>query len=119
MNHYFLLGLMAALSFFSFGLKLNIFPGSPSDWLGYHSKGARRNEDTWFEANVYAGRALMFQSCMLLILLLINYNYFFRDHKLLISIGVFIPVSCTLIFVLTERRMKRIFFKDGKRRPRF
>lgn len=119
MNYYFLLGLVAALCFFSFGLKLNISPGSPSDWLGYHSRGARRNEDTWYEANVYAGRALMFQSSLLLILLLINYNFFYKNHVLLVSIGVFIPVSCTLIFFLTERKMKQIFFKDGKRRPRF
>ena len=44
--------------------------------LGYKTKASKRNEDTWFESNIYAGKCLMVLASLILLLLVITEIYF-------------------------------------------
>ena len=71
MNVYLLVSLLCGLTFFTLGVKLNREPGSMDSWLAYHTHGSRRDEDTWYEANNFAGRCLMIIGTLLLLLLIL------------------------------------------------
>lgn len=120
MNAYFLLSIIGALSFFSFGLKLSQGPDDMKSWMAYRSKAALRNEDTWYEANAYAGKWLMVFSSLILIILVLTELYATRNLNLLLSVLFYsLLFSVFIIYFLTERHLKSVFFHDGKRRPRF
>lgn len=90
--------------------------------LGYKTKASKRNEDTWFESNIYAGKCLMVLASLILLLLVITEIYFSTStiaHKMFYILSGFVLTSLTIIYVLTERHLKRVFFRDGKRRPNF
>lgn len=90
--------------------------------LGYNTKASKRNEDTWFESNIYAGKCLMVLASLILLLLVITENYFSTStiaHKMFYILSGFVLTSLAIIYVLTERHLKRVFFRDGKRRPKF
>ncbi len=122
MNEYLILSVALTLCFFSLGLKLNQDSSSMDGFLGYKTKASKRNEDTWFESNVYAGRCLMVLASLILLLLVITEVYFTSPsttHKMLYVLGGFVFSSLALIYILTERHLKKVFFRDGKRRPKF
>ena len=90
--------------------------------LGYKTKASKRNEDTWFESNIYAGKCLMVLASLILLLLVVTEIYFSTTsatHKMLYVLSGFVLTSLTIIYVLTERHLKKVFFRDGKRRPKF
>lgn len=81
-----------------------------------------RNEDTWFESNVFAGRCLMVLASLILLLLVLTEMYFAKstsEHKLFYILSAFLVASLLSIYLLTERHLKKVFFRDGKRRPKF
>jgi len=119
MNQYLIISVVLTLCFFSLGLKLNQDTGSLEGFVGYRTKASKRNEDTWYESNAYAGRCLMVLASLILLLLVIVEIYFAYSHKLFYLLATVLFVALTLIYILTERHLKKVFFKDGKRRPRF
>jgi SdpI/YfhL protein family len=122
MNGYLILSVVMTLCFFSLGLKLNKSASSMEGVLGYNTKASKRNEDTWFESNIYAGKCLMVLASLILLLLVITEIYFSTStiaHKLFYILSGFVLTSLAIIYVLTERHLKRVFFRDGKRRPKF
>lgn len=122
MNEYLILSVILTLCFFSLGLKLNKSAGSIEGVIGYKTKASTRNEDTWYESNIYAGRCLMVLASLILLLLVITEIYFSSTsttHKMFYVLSGFVLTSLTIIYVLTERHLKRVFFRDGKRRPKF
>ncbi len=120
MNAYFLLSMIGVLSFFSLGLKLNNGPEFGSSLLAYRSKLSLLNEDTWYEGNKFAGKWLMLLSSMIMILLLLIEFFAYRNLNLLLSTLFYsLLISVFIIYVMTERHLRKVFFTDGKRRPKF
>jgi uncharacterized membrane protein len=111
MNESLILCIVCGLSFFSIGVKLNRDPGPIASRLGYRTRASMRNEDTWYEANIFAGRWLMLLAVLLLLVLVVA--------DLFIIVASAAAASVVAIFFMTEVHMKRLFFKDGKRRPKF
>lgn len=119
MNTYLLLSLFFGLSFFSFGVKLYRNPGGADVILAYRTSASLRNEDTWYEANHYAGRCLMMIGALLLLVLIFLEYYLNNINALFYFLGGGILISIALVYLFTELHLKHVFFRDGKRRPRF
>lgn len=119
MNVYLLLSLFCGLTFFSLGVKLHQNPGSMNAVLAYRTRASRRNEDTWYEANVYAGRCLMLIGALLLLVLILLDFYLNNINTLFYFLGTSILMAIALVYLFTELHLKHVFFRDGKRRPRF
>lgn len=119
MNEYLILSLAIGLGFFSFGVKLNRDPGSMESLFAYRTKASMRNEDTWFEANVYAGRCLMFIGAVVIPLLILADLKIDRLTILLFIFSLTVLISIAIIYLFTEIHLRKLFFRDGKRRPKF
>lgn len=120
MNAYFILSLIGTLSFFTVGLKLTNGPDFKRSWLAYRTHASLRNEDTWYEGNSYAGRWMMILSSVILSILIILELNFTRNIGWILSMLFYATLLILLIvYLLTERHLKKVFFHDGKRRPRF
>jgi hypothetical protein len=116
MNEHLILSVGVVMVFFTLGLKLNRDPGPMDSFIAYRTASSKRNEDTWYESNTYAGRLMMiFASLKLLaVFVIVGYSGILMLLKV---IPVLVVVSTTLVFILTERRMRYLFFRDGKRKP--
>ncbi|MBL0096842.1 MAG: SdpI family protein [Bacteroidetes bacterium] len=120
MNAYFLLSMIGALSFFSLGLKLKNGPEFMESWLAYRTTASLRNEDTWYEGNAYAGKWLMILASLILIILVFAELFATQNLNWLLSILFYsMLISIAIIYILTERHLRKVFFHDGKRRPKF
>jgi len=119
MKEYLLICIGTVMVFFSWGLKLNRDPGEVGSLLGYKTRSSLRNEDTWYEANIFAGRWLMLMSVFSLILIAsVIYRLVVVETILFWLAGSFL-VSILVVYLKTESHLKALFFRDGKRRPRF
>ncbi|MFN8152668.1 MAG: SdpI family protein [Bacteroidia bacterium] len=119
MNHYLILSLAIGLSFFSFGVKLNRDPGSMDTRFAYRTRSSLRNEDTWYEANIYAGKVMMLIAAFVLPLLIFADIRINRIDMLISVFSVTILASLSLTYLFTEIHLRKLFFRDGKRRPKF
>lgn len=117
MNIHLILSIVVIMVFFSVGVKMNRDPGSMDSWLAYRTSFARRSVDTWYESNMYAGRLLMIFASLLLMAVFLTEMTMTRVSSMLLVLCVLILISLLLIYVLTERRLRNRFFRDGKRRP--
>lgn len=117
MNEYLIACIFLVLIFFSLGLCIFNNPGQRNSIYGYRTTAARRNQDTWDEANIYAGKCMMFCGIVMLLIVVVI-DYIFSDvNKMFTLLGIFTLVSMLIVIMLTERRMKQVFFRDGKRKP--
>lgn len=116
MDTYLILSVGVVLVFFTLGLKLNRDPGPKDSIIAYRTASSRRNEDIWYESNTYAGRLLMIFASLKLVVVFFVAEY---DSILLLQkiIPVSVAISLVMVYVLTERRIRYLFFRDGKRRP--
>ncbi len=120
MNAYFLLSMIGALSFFSLGLKLKSGPEFMESWLAYRTHASLRNEDTWYEGNAYAGKWLMILASLILIILVFAELFATQNLNWLLSILFYsMLISLAIIYILTERHLRKVFSHDEKRRPKF
>lgn len=104
---------------FSFGVKMNRDPGPVNSLLGYRTASSRRNEDTWYSANVYAGRMLMLLTVIFL-LVMVGIEMMLSEIQVLAKFMIsYIVLTVVFVFVTTESHLKKTFFRDGKRRPSF
>lgn len=102
--------------FFSIGLKMYRNPAAPNSYLAYRTHFSRKNDETWFAANCFAGLLLMIMAVILLGMLAFMESTF-DDQYVLMRLILYYFLSCSfLIYYLTERRLKRFFHRDGKRR---
>ena len=105
------------MTFFTVGVTLYSNPKPLNSVFGYRTRTSRRNQDTWDEANNYAGKCLMYASILMMGVIILS-DFLFNDLvRMLESLGTCIIISIIFIFFLTERRMKQVFFRDGKRKP--
>jgi len=117
MNYYMLMVIFFVLSVFSIGLKIYLNPGKVNSTFGYSSQRSILTEDTWYEANRYAGRSLMrFSTVSLLLFSLIGSFFSNIQHVFLVLASCFFIFLLSVVF-LTEKHLKQVFLKNGKRRP--
>jgi uncharacterized membrane protein len=116
MNYAFLSGILLVLVVFSFGVKIYRNPPEINSMLSYRSHFSRKNEDTWYAANVFAGLLLMLLAVSLLILLVFLESTHREQAQILKIICGYFLVGSVLIYYLTELRLRRFFHRDGKRR---
>jgi hypothetical protein len=119
MNFSLILAAFVAIAQFTLGLRINRFTPDFGSLFAYRTDMARKNEDTWYEANLFAGKVLMRSASLVLLLLVLMESYHLgRDRELMIVFTCSL-LSFLFVFFRTEKHLKGIFFKDGKRRPKF
>lgn len=117
MNIHLIACILLILIFFTIGLLLVTNTPPINSLLGYRTKSAKRNQDTWDEANIFAGRCMMYLGIVLLLMTVIT-DFIFEDINIMFNtLGAFSGVAVIYIIYLTERRLKNVFFRDGKRKP--
>ncbi|MCE2846517.1 MAG: SdpI family protein [Sphingobacteriales bacterium] len=119
MNFSLILAAFVAIAQFTVGLRVNRFTPDFGSLFAYRTDLARRNDDTWYEANLFAGKVLMRSASLVLLLLVVMESYRLgRDRELLV-VFVCSLLSLVFVYIRTEKHLKGVFFKDGKRRPKF
>lgn len=117
MNGHLLTGLLIALCYFTAGVLMSNKAAEPNKIFGYRTQAARRNMDTWLEANQFAGKSIMIIGSILMFLLLLLIHMFPEPVGFYPAVLCSIFLGTILVFWLTEARLQKIFFKDGRRRP--
>jgi len=109
--------ILIAIALNILALIYKFFPPKTINTLyGYHMKSSMRNQDTWMEANMYAGRLLLLLSILFLVAALISTNLLDFSFIELSLYAFALLVSCAGIYYLTEMHMKNVFDENGKRR---
>ena len=117
MDEYLVVLIFVVLVFFSVGMSISNNPREHNSFYGYRTQASKRNQDTWDEANMYAGKCIM-GCCILIIACLIATNLITNNVFTLLKTLLFSTIlSIGLIVLLTESRLKQVFYRDGKRRP--
>ena len=117
MNYAFLGGILLVLFFFTLGVRIHRNSGETSRKLAYRSSASLRNEETWYSANVFARRCLMLLAASMLILLIFLESTIRNQRHIIQLLGCYFLLGFLLTYVLTERHLKKTYFRDGKRRP--
>ena len=94
-------------------------PGPVNSIFGYRTSLSCRNEDTWYCANVYAGRLLMVFTVMFMLVLVATEMMYKNIFIIASLISIFLVFTAAIVFLMTESHLKKTFFRDGKRRPSF
>ena len=102
---------------FTIGVKLNQRP-SEYGGFGFKTNVSMRSEETWHDGNVTFGRYLMMIAPLQIVILIVSERYL-PDHPYRIFAVLVITtiVSVLLAYLLTQKKLRTIYFKDGKRRP--
>jgi uncharacterized membrane protein len=117
MNEHLIAGAIISLCYFTAGVLMMTKAAEPSKIFGYRTHAARRNMDTWLEANHFAGRSIMIVGSILMLLLLLFTSIFPEPAGFYPAVFLVMFMGTLVVVVLTEVHLKKIFFKDGKRRP--
>ena len=114
----YLVGLIfVVLIFFSAGLSIYNNPRELNSFYGYRTSSSKRTQDTWDEANVYAGKCIMIFSILIIGSLIFTDLFTNNLYTLLKTLLTSSIISICCIVGLTENRLKKVFYRDGKRRP--
>lgn len=116
MNYTLLGGVFLVLLIFSFGVKMYTNPSGFRSYFAYRTQFSLKNEDTWFAANMFAGLLLMVLAVILLILLIFLESEYRDQSNMLRLISAYFLGGSGFIYFCTERRLRKIFHRDGKRR---
>ena len=109
--------ILIAIALNILALVYKFFPPKKINTLyGYHMKSSMRNQDTWMEANMYAGRLLLLLSILFLIAGLVTTNFIHFSFMELALYAFVLIISCAGIYYLTEMHMKNVFDEEGRRR---
>ena len=110
-------GAIFVLIIFSFGLKIYSNPGPLDTIFAYRTNRSIKNEDTWLEANVFAGRCLMYFATIFLLLLLLAGQLFISTEFTIYSMVFCFAICSISVVAFTEKHLQQVFFRDGKRKP--
>jgi len=106
------------LLMFTLGVRMSQDPGMRSTFFRYKTKSSIRTEETWVYANLFAGRCVMISSLLAVIILILSEVYFsIHPTRMFMIVSISLIGVLLITVLLTERKMKTIFFKDGKRKP--
>jgi energy-converting hydrogenase Eha subunit C len=102
---------------FTIGVKLNQRP-SEYGGFGFKTNVSLRSEETWHDGNVTFGRYLMMIAPLQIVILIVSERYL-PDHpyRIFAVLAITTIVSVLLAYLLTQKKLRTIYFKDGKRRP--
>lgn len=102
---------------FTIGVKLNQRP-SEYGGFGYKTNVSLRSEETWHDGNVTFGRYLMMIAPLQIVILIVSERYL-PDHpyRIFAVLAITTIVSVLLAYLLTQKKLRTLYFKDGKRRP--
>jgi len=102
---------------FTIGVKLNQRP-SEYGGFGFKTNVSLRSEETWHDGNVTFGRYLMMIAPLQIVILIVTERYL-PDHpyRIFAVLALTTIVSVLLAYLLTQKKLRTIYFKDGKRRP--
>lgn len=118
MNLYLILCIGIALLMFTLGVKMNQDPGLRSGLFRYNTKSSKRTDETWVYANLFAGKCMMILSVLALIFLVMSETFLIKHPtRMFFTLTISLVLVILITVFLTERKMKTIFFKDGKRKP--
>jgi hypothetical protein len=102
---------------FTIGLKLNKRPGEYGGF-GLRTSVFLRSEDTWLDSNVTFGRYLMMIAPLQILVLIITEHYLpDNPYRIFAILAITTIFSVLLAYYRTQKKIKTIYFKDGKRRP--
>ena len=103
---------------FSSGVKISTNPAQLGSYFAYRTKNSMRSEHTWTDGNNYAGRCLMLSAPFQIILLVASEAYLpTHPNRIFVLLVASIFISVVVTTFLTEKRLSRMYYKDGKRKP--
>jgi hypothetical protein len=118
MNLELLVCVCVILLMFTLGVRMRQDPGMRSSFFRYKTKSSIRTEETWVYANLFAGRCVMISSVFAIIILILSQRFLLmHPTRMFMLVSILLIVVLLITVLLTERKMKTIFFKDGKRKP--
>jgi hypothetical protein len=102
---------------FTIGVKLNQRP-SEFGGFGFKTKVSLRCEETWRDGNVTFGRCLMMIAPLQIVILVLTERYLPNHPFRIFTVLAITTIGSVLIaYLLTQKKLRTIYFKDGKRRP--
>ena len=117
MNFLLLICSFIVMVIFSIGVKLNTRP-SAYGGFGFKTSVSLRSEETWHDGNVTFGRYLMIIAPLQIITLVVTERYLpEHPYRIFAVLAITTLVSISIAYILTQKKLRTIYFKDGKRRP--
>lgn len=117
MNILLLICAFIVMVIFSIGVKLNQRP-SEYGGFGFKTKVSMRSEETWNDGNATFGRYLMMIAPLQIVILVITERYLHNHpYRIFAVLAITTIVSILVAYLLTQKKLRTIYFKDGKRRP--
>jgi len=102
---------------FTIGVKFNQRP-SEYGGFGFKTSVSMRSEETWHDGNVTFGRYLMVIAPFQIAVLVATERYLpTHPFKIFAVLIITTIVSILVAYLLTQKKLRTIYFKDGKRRP--
>ena len=102
---------------FTIGVKFNQRP-SEYGGFGFKTSVSMRSEETWHDGNVTFGRYLMMIAPLQIVILIITERYLpNHPYRIFAVLAITTIVSILVAYLLTQKKLRTIYFKDGKRRP--
>lgn len=87
-----------------------------NNYIGYRTSLAKKNQDTWKEANLYVGNIFIKLGMAYLVISLILSIIFFKNPETILPVLIFIyPLIIFVGIYISEKHLKNIFDKDGNR----
>ena len=117
MNFLLLICSFLGMVIFTVGLKFNQRPGEYGG-AGFKTNVSMRSEETWRDGNVTFGRYLMIIAPLQIVVFIITEHYL-PDHpyRIFTLLVLTTAMSVVIAYLLTQKKLRTIYFKDGKRRP--
>ena len=91
-------------------------PKKINSTYGYRTKASMRNQQTWEEANRYSSKLMLLCGAILAVTGLLSFFMSSLNQTSTIT-GTILTLLCSLLPIpLTERHLKKLFDKEGKRK---
>lgn len=117
MNLLLLICSFVVMVIFTIGVKFNQRP-SEYGGFGFKTSVSMRSEETWHDGNVTFGRYLMMIAPLQVVILIISEQYLpNHPYRIFAVLAMTTIVSILVAYLLTQKKLRTIYFKDGKRRP--
>jgi len=117
MNFLLLICSFIVMIIFTIGLKLNKKP-SYYGGFGFKTSVSMRSEETWMDGNITFGRYLMLIAPLQIGVLVATEHYLPNHPNRIFAVLIISTLLSVLIaYNLTQKKLRTIYFKDGKRRP--
>lgn len=111
--------MFTGIPFIILGVWFAIYPPKKiNPFVGYRTRSSMRNQDTWDEANRYSNKLLIVTGTALIIIGGIFYFVPLPPVAGAIAALALTIVAAATVIALTERRLNKLFDREGNRRVR-